>query len=105
MQGLSSPTGTVLSNKKTRNGIVISFKDSPRKPLGRRPREAAARAHLPCTAADYEVCSLVSSAAKANFIGCYKFRPSKVRTAATPRAREVRRRPAGSEPEMVTFPY
>ena len=34
MQRLSSPTGTVLSNKITRNKIVPSFKDSPRKPLG-----------------------------------------------------------------------
>ena len=30
-------TETVLSNKITRNRIVLSFKDSPRKPLGRRP--------------------------------------------------------------------
>ena len=36
--GLSYPTETVLSNTKiTRNRIVPSFKDSPRKPLGRRP--------------------------------------------------------------------
>ena len=33
MQRLSYPTETVLSNKITRNGIVLSFKDSPRKPL------------------------------------------------------------------------
>ena len=38
MQRLSYPTETtVLSNKITRNRIVLSFKDSPRKPLGRRP--------------------------------------------------------------------
>ena len=37
MQRLSYPTETVLSNKMTRNRIVLSFKDSPRKPLGRRP--------------------------------------------------------------------
>ena len=36
MQGLSYPTETVLSNKITRNRVV-SFKDSPRKPLRRRP--------------------------------------------------------------------
>ena len=36
MQRLSYPTKTVLSNKITRNIIVLSFKDSPRKPLGRR---------------------------------------------------------------------
>ena len=38
MQRLSYPTETVLSNKVTRKRIVLSFKDSPRKPLGRRPR-------------------------------------------------------------------
>ena len=37
MQRLSYPTETVLSNKIDRNRIVLSFKDSPRKPLGRRP--------------------------------------------------------------------
>ena len=37
MQRLSYPTETVLSNKITRNRIVLSFKDSPRKPLRRRP--------------------------------------------------------------------
>ena len=39
MLRLSYPTETVLSNKITRNRIVISFKDSPRKPLGRRPED------------------------------------------------------------------
>ena len=33
----SYPTETVLSNKTTRNRIVLSFSDSPRKSLGRRP--------------------------------------------------------------------
>ena len=42
MQRLSYQTENVLSNKSTRNRIVLSYKDSPRKPLGRRPREAAA---------------------------------------------------------------
>ena len=37
MQRLSYPTETVLSNRITRNIIVPSFKDRPRKPLGRRP--------------------------------------------------------------------
>ena len=37
MQRLSFLTETVLSNKINRNRIVLSFKDSPRKPLGRRP--------------------------------------------------------------------
>ena len=37
MQRLSYPTETVLSNKITKNRIVPSFKDSPRKPLRRRP--------------------------------------------------------------------
>ena len=37
-QRLSYPTETVLSNKIARNRIVLSFKDSPRKPLGRRPK-------------------------------------------------------------------
>ena len=37
MQRLSYPTETVLSNKITRDRIFLSFKDSPRKPLGRRP--------------------------------------------------------------------
>ena len=35
----SYPTKTVLSIKFTRNRIVLSFKDSPRKPLGRRPNK------------------------------------------------------------------
>ena len=39
MQRLSYQTETVLSNKITRNRIVLSFKDSPRKPLGRRPKD------------------------------------------------------------------
>ena len=39
MQRLSYPTETVLSNKIYRNGIVPSFKDSPRKPLRRRPQD------------------------------------------------------------------
>ena len=38
MQRLSYPTETVLSKKVPRNRIVISFKDSPRKPLWRRPQ-------------------------------------------------------------------
>ena len=33
MQRLSYPTENVLSDKITRNGIVLSFKDSPRKPF------------------------------------------------------------------------
>ena len=37
MQGLSHPTETVLSNEITKNRIVLSFKDSPRNPLRRRP--------------------------------------------------------------------
>ena len=37
MQRLSSPTETVLSKKIIRKRIVLSFKDSPRKPLRRRP--------------------------------------------------------------------
>ena len=37
--GLSYPLETALSNKITRNTIVLSFKDSPRKPLRRRPTE------------------------------------------------------------------
>ena len=41
MLRLSYPTETVLSNKITRNRIVLSFKDSPRKPLGRRPCDTA----------------------------------------------------------------
>ena len=43
MQRLSYPTETVLSNKITRNIIVLSFKDSPRQPLRRQPREAFLR--------------------------------------------------------------
>ena len=42
MHGLSYPTATewtVLSNKITKARIVISFKDSPRRPLGRRRPE------------------------------------------------------------------
>ena len=37
MQRLSYRTQTVSSNKIIRNRIVLSFKDSPKKPLGRRP--------------------------------------------------------------------
>ena len=37
MQRLSYPTETVLSNKITRNNIVLSFKHCPRKPLRRQP--------------------------------------------------------------------
>ena len=37
MQRRSYPTEAVLSNKITRNRIALSFKDSPRKRLGRRP--------------------------------------------------------------------
>ena len=37
MKRLSCPTETVLSNIITRNIMVLSFKDSPRKPLRRRP--------------------------------------------------------------------
>ena len=40
MQRQSSPTETVLSNKISRNRIVLSFKDSSRKPLRRRPEGA-----------------------------------------------------------------
>ena len=40
MQRLSYPTETVLSNEIPRNIIVLSFKDSPRKPLRRRPNVA-----------------------------------------------------------------
>ena len=39
MQRLSFPTETVLSNKITKNRIVLSFKDSPQKPLRRRPSD------------------------------------------------------------------
>ena len=37
MQRLSYPTEIVLSNEITRDRIVLSFQDSPRKPLRRRP--------------------------------------------------------------------
>ena len=43
MQRLSYPTETVLSNKNTRNTIVLSFKDSPRNPLRRRPMDGRRR--------------------------------------------------------------
>ena len=36
---LSCPIETIISNKTTRNRIVLSFQDSPRKPLRRRPRK------------------------------------------------------------------
>ena len=39
MERLSYPTETVLSDKISRSRIVLSCKDSPRKPLGRRSRE------------------------------------------------------------------
>ena len=37
IQRQSYPTETVLSNKITRNRIVLSYKDSPIKPLRRQP--------------------------------------------------------------------
>ena len=40
MLRLSYPTETVSSNKITRNRMVLSFKDSPRKPLRRQPMAA-----------------------------------------------------------------
>ena len=40
MQRRSYSTETVLHNKITRNRIVLSFKDSPWKPLRRRPNDA-----------------------------------------------------------------
>ena len=38
MQRLSYPTESVLYKKIASNRIVLSFKDSPRKPLGRQPQ-------------------------------------------------------------------
>ena len=46
MQRLSYPTEIVISNKVTRNRIVLSFKNSPRKPLGRRPYDDGLTRHL-----------------------------------------------------------
>ena len=43
MLRLSYPTETVLSNKITRNRIVLSFKDCPRKPLRRWPMDYGRR--------------------------------------------------------------
>ena len=43
MLRLSYLIEAVLSNKITRNRIVLSFKDSPRKPLGRRPKKQKLR--------------------------------------------------------------
>ena len=40
MQRLFYPTETVLSNKITKHRTVLSFKDSPRKPSGRRPLDS-----------------------------------------------------------------
>ena len=40
MKRVSDPTDTVFSNKITRSRIVLSCKDSPRKPLGRRPADS-----------------------------------------------------------------
>ena len=40
LQSLSYPTETVLSNKMTRDRIVLSSKDSPKKPQRRRPRDS-----------------------------------------------------------------
>ena len=45
MQRLSYLTETVLFNKITRNIIVLSFKDSPWKPFGRRRREGSLEAN------------------------------------------------------------
>ena len=42
MQRMSYLTETVLPSKITRNILVLSFKDSPRKPLGRRPKGCSA---------------------------------------------------------------
>ena len=47
MQIQSYPTETLLSNKITRNKIVLSFKDSPGKPLGRRPNSNVVQTWVP----------------------------------------------------------
>ena len=52
---LSYPTETVLSNKITRNRIVLSFKDSPRKALGRRPLIAERKKMSICTSVQEKV--------------------------------------------------
>ena len=49
MQRLSYPTETVLSNKTTRKRIVLSFKDSPRKPLRRWPNFAEGASVIKCS--------------------------------------------------------
>ena len=49
MQKLSCPTETVSSNKLTGNRVVLSFKDSPRKPLRRRPRIADLASGICCS--------------------------------------------------------
>ena len=43
----SYPTETVLSNKITRNILVLSFKNSPRKVLGRRTAIGSGTKHVP----------------------------------------------------------
>ena len=47
MQRLSYPAETVLYNKITRDRIVLSFKDGPRQPLRRRPKESHRRVGKP----------------------------------------------------------
>ena len=58
MQRLSYPTETVLSYKITRNRIVLSCKDSPKKSLGRRPFGPPCRPvkHLQRLRTEYILC-------------------------------------------------
>ena len=61
MLRLSYPSETVLFNKITRNRIVLSFKDSPRKTLGRRP--SVSLPDRPTDKAVFKYCRLAHSAA------------------------------------------
>ena len=69
MQRRSYPTETVLSNK---NRLVLSFKDSPRKPLGRRPRIQSVELRPPN---QYSV-SVLSASRPASGRPCWRSAPS-----------------------------
>ena len=64
IQRLSYPAETVLSNKMSKNGIVLSFKDSPRIPLRRRPEEEGRKEEDRTVIADHATARTDSQNAK-----------------------------------------
>ena len=71
MERLSYLTETVLSNMITRNRIVLSLKDSPRKPLRRRPINAS---HHYNGSKLFLAFELTARALNTNIDACLKFK-------------------------------